>query len=96
MHTTMSYAGNTLRKKQLLELSEVDANYRKIHKNICGPKYAYYHELCRKYSKKEAVARIVQKYPSLLCEEGSTRRDVWHSNSKRAQSLHHRHGPILL
>ena len=70
----IEYKGGT---PGMIELSEVDANYRKIHKNICGPEYVYYHELCRKYSKKEAVARTVQKYPSLLCEEGSTRRDLF-------------------
>ena len=70
----IEYEGGT---PGMIELSEVDVNYRKIHKNIQGPEYNYYHELKRIHSKKEAVALTIQKYPSLLCNEGTTKRDLF-------------------
>ena len=70
----IEYEGGT---PGMIELSQVDANYRKIHRNVYGPEYKCYHELRRKYSKKEAVARTIQMYPSLLNEEGPTMRDLF-------------------
>ena len=70
----IEYEGGT---PGMIELSETDANYRRIHKNMHGPEYNCYHELRRIHSKKEAVALTIQKYPSLLCNERPTKRDMF-------------------
>ena len=69
----IEHEGNT---PGMIELSETEANYRRIHKNMLGPEYNYYHELSQVHSKIEAVTLTIQKYPSLLCNERPTKRDM--------------------
>ena len=52
----IDYEGGT---PGMIDLSETDANYRRIQKNVLGPEYNCYHELRRIHSKEEAVALTI-------------------------------------